>query len=117
MDIFEKIARKFKLVEEKSTTEQIMEKREDLKIKIAVSLYNKNFTDEEIDNVLSVIIQAEDKIKEIKDSLIGTNINMNENTDPLQPLVDGKAKIREISQRMNEEVRDLIAQYAKNHQS
>ncbi len=115
MDILEKIARKFKLVPEKSTTEQIMEKRGDLKIQIAVSLYNKGFSDDEINTVLGIIIDAEEKIQQVKDSLEGTNFNPNENQDPMQPIIDGRRKIQEISLKMNEDVRDAISQFSKNH--
>ena len=116
MDIFEKIAKKFHLVEEKSTTEQINEARNDLKLQIAVKLYNQGFSDEEIANVIGIIINAENEIKKIKDSLIGTNINPEEGKDPMKPLIDGQAKIREISLKMNDEVRELIKNYSLKHQ-
>lgn len=115
MDIIEKIAKKFKLVPEKSTTEQIMEKRGDLKIQIAVSLYNKGFSDDEISTVLGIIIDAEEKIQQIKNSLEGTNYNPDEDKDPMQPIIDGRKKIKEISLKMNEDVRDAISIFSKNH--
>lgn len=115
MDILEKIAKKFKLVPEKTTTEQILEKRGDLKIQIAVSLYNKGFSDDEIKTVLGIIIDAEEKIQQIKDSLEGTNINPDETKDPMQPIIDGRKKIQEISLKMNEEIRDTISLFSKNH--
>lgn len=118
MGILENIARKFHLVEdEKSTTEQILEQRGNLKIDIAVKLYKQGFTEEEIENVLQIIITAEDEIQQIKDSLNGTNINPDLSKDPMQPIIDGRAKIREISLRMNEDIRKTIQEYVIRHQN
>lgn len=114
MDIFEKIARKFKLVEEKSTTEQIMEKRGDLKLNLAVKLYEQGFSDEEIENILQIIISAEDEINGIKKSLVGTNVNQ-ESGEELTLLNEGKAKIKAITLKMNEDLQNAIQTYTLNH--
>lgn len=115
MELFEKIAKKFKLVEEKSTTEQILEKRGDLKINLAVKLYEQGFSDEEIENVLQIIISAEDEISQIKKSLEGTNINQKAGEE-LKPVNEGRQKIRAITLKMNEDLQNTIQNYALNHQ-
>ena len=113
MDIFEKIGKKFGLIEEKSKTEQITEDRENIKLNLAVKLYQANFTDEEIQEVLSIIQNAEDDIQKIKDSLIGTNINPK--GDPMEPLVKGREQIRQRQLEMQKELSETIAKFQKLH--
>ncbi|MBR5303374.1 MAG: hypothetical protein IKU37_00935 [Candidatus Gastranaerophilales bacterium] len=111
MNIFSKVAKKFGLVEEKSKTEIMQEKRDNLKLTIAVKLYEKGCSDSEIEQVLSIIQNAEDDIQIIKNSLIGTNINPQ--GDPNKPLHDGILKIRarqeEMQKELNEAIQNILA--------
>lgn len=108
MDIFKKIGKKFGLIkeEEKSTTEQIQEQRNDLKMTIAVKLYQCGCSDEEIEYILAIIQNAEDDIQIIKNSLIGTNINPQ--GDPNKPLYDGIEKIRTRQAELQKELQEAI---------
>lgn len=113
MDIFEKVGKKFGLIkeeEEKSKTEQINEQRQNLKLEIAVKLYQKGFDDEDIERVLAIIESAEADIQRIKNSLIGTNINPV--GDPMEPLHNGVEEIRKIQAQMQKEINETIAQIA-----
>lgn len=107
MDIFSKVAKKFGLAKkEKTQTEIINEQREDLKLSIAVKLYQRGCSDEEIEYILAIIQSAEDDIQIIKNSLIGTNINPK--GDPNKPLYDGITKIRTRQEEMQKELNEAI---------
>lgn len=114
MDIFKKVGEKFGLIEkeEKTKTEEMQEKRNSLKMTIAVKLYEKGCTDDEIEQVLSIIQSAEDDIQVIKDSLIGTNINPQ--GDPNKPLYDGIMKIRARQEELQKELNEAIQNLLKN---
>ncbi len=114
MNIFEKVAKKFGLVEEKSKTEQIKEDRENIKLNLAVKMYEAGFFDEEIEAVLAIIQNAENDIQKIKDSLIGTNINPK--GDPMAPLAGGVQEIRARQLQMQKEINEALAEFSKNHQ-
>jgi hypothetical protein len=115
MDIFSEVAKKFGLVkEEKTKTEIISEQRDDLKLTIAVKLYQKGCSDEEIERILSIIENAEDDIKMIKCSLIGTNINPE--GDPNKPLYEGIEKIKARQQEMQKELNEAIQNILRNKQ-
>ncbi len=108
MDIFEKIGKKFGIIKEEEIgrAEQFAQRRNNLKLNLAVQMYQKGCTDEEIDEVLSIIQSAEDDIQIIKNSLIGTNINPE--GDPGKPLYDGIDKIRKRQQEMQKELNEAI---------
>ena len=114
MDIFKKVGKKIGLVkeEEKSRTEQIQEQRNDLKMTIAVKLYQCGCSEDEIERVLMIIQSAEDDIQIIKNSLIGTNINPK--GDPNKPLHDGVEKIRQRQLEMQKELNEAIQNLLKN---
>ena len=114
MDIFKKVGEKFGLIkkEEKSKTEQIEEQRNNLKMAIAIKLYKKGCSDEEIEQILAIIQSAEDDIQIIKNSLIGTNINPQ--GDPNKPLHDGIMKIRARQEEMQKELNEAIQKLLKN---
>ena len=116
MDIFKKVGKKFNLIkeepEEKSRTEEILEQRSNLKLTIAVKLYQIGCNDEEIEQVLSIIESAENDIQIIKNSLIGTNINPK--GDPNKPLYDGVSKIRARQEEMQKELNEAIQNLLKN---
>ena len=108
MDLFNRFIKKNnEEKKEKTKTEQINEKRSDLKLEITAKLYAIGFSDEEVEKVLIIIKSAEDDIQRIKDSLIGTNINPV--GDPGAPLKDGIEKIRQIQVQMQKEVNETIA--------
>lgn len=107
MSFFKKIREKVGLEKkEKSKTEQMQEKRKNLKMTVAVKLYEKGCSDEEIEQVLSIIESAENDIQMIKNSLIGTNINPT--GDPNKPLYDGIMKIREREAELQKELQEAI---------
>lgn len=115
MDIFKKVGKKFGLIkeeEEKSRTEEIQDARNNIKMTIAVKLYQCGCTDEEIEHVLAIIENAENDIQMIKNSLIGTNINPK--GDPNKPLHDGVIKIRTRQEEMQKELNEAIQNLLKN---
>lgn len=107
MNIFEKIKAKLGIKEEeKSQTEIIEEKREDLKFTLVKKMYEKGCSEDDIDKVLMIIESAENDIQRIKTSLIGTNINPE--GDPNKPLYDGVTKIRARQQEMQYELNEAL---------
>lgn len=109
MNIFEKVGKKFGLIDEKNKdkTEEIMAQRDNIKLNMAVKLYQKGASDDEIEEVLSIIQSAEDDINEIKRTLIGTNINPDMN-DPMKPLREGQEAIRKRQLEMQKELSNAI---------
>ena len=93
MSLFEDIAKKLNLKkgEPASKTEAIQEDRNNIKLNLAVKLYQKGCTDEEVEEVLAVIETAETDIQTIKNSLNGTNINPE--GDPMKALQEGIEKM------------------------
>ena len=113
MDLFNKlIGKNNEEKKEKTKTEEINDRRNDLKLEISAKLYALKFSDEEVERVLTIIKSAENDIQRIKDSLIGTNINPV--GDPGAPLKDGIEKIREIQAQMQKEVNETIASIARS---
>ncbi|MBQ8636272.1 hypothetical protein IJX73_00615 [bacterium] len=114
MDIFEKVRKKFGLQKEvtKNKTEEIMAQREEIKLNLAVKLYQKGCSDDDIQQVLSIIQSAEDDINVIKKGLIGTNINPDEN-DPMKPIKEGREAIRKRQLEMEVELREAIDKILK----
>jgi len=114
MDIFNKVAKKFGLIDdEKSSTEKIMDERNKIKLNLAVKLCTIGFSDDEVAEVLGVIDSAEEDIKAIKDSLIGTNINPK--GDPMQPLSNGVDKIRARQLQMQQEIQETINRISEKY--
>ena len=113
--IIDKFGKKFGMVEEKSKTEEIMIQRENLKLDIAVKLYKIGCSDDEIECVLNIIKNAEDEIQVIKDSLIGTNINVE--GDPMEPLAKGREKIANRYKAMQAELQQEITRLLEIHKS
>ena len=111
MDLFNKFNKENENNKEKTKTEEILEKRNDLKLEISAKLYAIGFSDEEVEQVLTIIKNAEYDIQRIKDSLIGTNINPV--GDPGAPLKDGIEKIRKIQTQMQKEINETIASISK----
>ena len=108
MDIFEKIGKKFGLIKETNKTEEIMKQRSDIKLNLAVKLYQQGFNDDEIEQVLNIIKNAEYDIQIIKNSLNGTNINPDLSKDPNAPLLNGIEKIRKRQLEMQKELNESI---------
>ena len=113
MDIFNKVAKKFGLVDEKTSTEKIMDERNKIKLNLAVKLCEAGFSDDEVASVLGIIDSAEKDIQEIKDSLIGTNINPQ--GDPMQPLSSGVDRIRARQLQMQQEIQEAIAKISQKY--
>ena len=115
MGVFEDVGKKFGLIKEqpKNRTEEIMAQREDIKLNLAVKLYQRGCSDDEIEEVLSIIQSAENDVNVIKNSLIGTNINPDEN-DPMKPLMEGKEAIRKRQLEMEAELKAAIDRILKD---
>lgn len=111
MSFFENFNKK---EEQPTKTEQIKESRHTVKLNLAVKLYEKGCTDDEVEEVLAVIETAETDIQIIKNSLIGTNINPNMEEDPMKPLYDGIEKIKQRQAEMKKELDETIERILRN---
>lgn len=115
MNFLENIGKKIGTKKDTQTqTEKIAQQRTDIKVELAAKLYQKGFSEDEVDIVLSIIETAENDIELIKKSLIGTNINPK--GDPNKPLADGVEKIKQRQIEMQKELNETIAMFAKNHE-
>lgn len=108
MDLFKKFSR------EKTKTEEINDKRAQLKKQIAQNLKNIGFSAKEIDEVISILNKSEEEIQIEKDSLIGTNIN-NEHT--IEITNSTLAKIREMELLAAQEMRLKIMEIQQRKQN
>jgi len=117
MSDFEELKNKIKTKDGKIRTEQINQERADLKLNLAVKLYQKGFDDEEVERVLSVVLSAEERIDIIKKGLIGTNINPDLSKDANQPLFSGVQEIRKIQFEMQQELNATIAEIMESKKS
>lgn len=90
-----------------SKTDEIMDKRAELKKTIAKNLKSIGFNKAEVDEVLDILNKSEEEIQIKKDSLIGTNINT-ENTVEIMDKVF--REIREIELRTSIEMKEKIAE-------
>ena len=105
----------FKEKKEKSRVEQFEERRNDIKTQLSAKLYTIGFSDDEVEEVLSIIESAESDIARIKQSLIGTNINPDLSKDINAPLHDGIMEIRKIQAQMEKELNETIARISQSH--
>lgn len=113
MGFFKKIGKKIGIVKEENRTEEINEQRGNIKYEIAVKLQKKGFKEEDIKTVIGVIEKAENDIQNIKDSLIGTNIN--QEGDPNEKLHKGLEEIRTRQQQMQDEIQKTIQQLSEKY--
>lgn len=110
MNIFKKLGRAAGLIPD-NPTEEIMEKRSQIKIEMANKLAAINFTEDEINSVLSILDKSEKDIQAKKDELIGTNIN-NDNTAIIMKKIFGE--IREIEVKAGEDMKQKIYEIKKS---
>lgn len=113
MNFFKKNEQKSGLINQTSKTEEIMEKREDIKLELATKLHNAGFPDDEVEYIIQIIRTAESDIQKIKDGLIGTNINPQ--GDPMEPLIKGKEAIRARQLQMQKDIQLAIEEFKKHH--
>ena len=107
-DIFKK--------KDENKTEQIMEERQDLKEQLANKLKNQfRFSSIEVREVMLIISDAENEIQQIKDSLIGTNINTDPN-EQVRKLENAKAQIRQIRDNMKVKIAEKVRQIKERKQ-
>ena len=85
-----------------------MKQRADIKLNLAVKLYQQGFSDDEIEKVLNIIKNAENDIQIIKNSLNGTNINPDLSKDPNEALFNGVEQIRKRQLEMQQELNETI---------
>lgn len=110
MKFIKKIGRKLGIIPE-NKTEEIMDERSKIKNNMIKSLQSIGFSEEEINEVISILTKCEEDVQNVKDEMIGTNINndfavevtqqkLNEvRALELKAAADIKAKISEIKQR------------------
>lgn len=106
MGIFKRLAEKLGIIEE-NKTEKIINERTGIKATLAANLKNINFTEEEIDEVLSIITKMEQDVQIQKDRLIGTNIN---NYTPEIIMKEIFDEIKRIQLQSGEDIRAKIAE-------
>ncbi len=104
--LFKQIGKKIGIVEE-NKTEEIMEKRSEIKVTMAQNLKNIGFTDSEVKEVLDILEKSEKDVQEQKDLLIGTNIN-NDYTDIVMKQIFDE--IRGIEIKAAADIRSKIAE-------
>lgn len=93
-----------------SQTEKIMEQREQIKASMEANLRKLNFTSLEVSEVLELISIAETKIQFIKDSLIGSNINIE---DPTPIMKKAQDEIRRLQQELANDIRNKVEEIKK----
>ena len=106
MGIIDKLAKLFGF-KKKTKTDEIIEERANLKVKIAQSLKNNGFRASEINEVMEILKNSEEEIQIIKDSLIGSNIN---NPDVVATTENALKRIRKIELETAGEMREKIAE-------
>ncbi len=106
MKFFKKIGQALGIIEENKTKE-IEEERSEIKLTMAKNLKSIGFGKEEIDEVLNIITEAEAKIQEQKDKLIGTNINNPDVNNTMKPIFD---EIKKIQLKMGDDIRLKISE-------
>ena len=106
MKFFKKFGEKLGIVEE-NKTEKIREKRAQVNETLANNLKNIGFTQEEVDEVFKIIKKCDTDIQNIKDEMIGTNINNEFAVEVTQSYVK---KIRDLEDKMGLDVRAKIAE-------
>lgn len=94
---------------EESKMEEIMAERAKIKESMTQNLKRIGFTDDEIHEVLFILADTELQIKNIKEDLVGTNIN-NTDSDPNQILNDRVNEIRNLEIKASEKIRKKIAE-------
>lgn len=109
MGFFKELGKKLGFIEEDKTA-QIKEERSKIVSGISEKLKMLNFTDEEINEVTSILKKMEADVQIEKNALIGTNIN---NPDPTIIMKEKMDKIREIELKAAEDMRTKIAEIKK----
>lgn len=112
MKFIKKIGKKLGFLPD-NKTEEIMDERAKIKVTMTKNLQSIGFNEDEIQEVLSILTKCEQDVQNIKDEMIGTNINnifaveitqqkLNEIRElELKAAQDIKMKISEIKQSKN----------------
>ena len=122
MSIFRKLAKKLGVEKEEidenkpfltgsdeNKTEEIMQERTKIMTEMENNLKKLGFDDNEVNEVIFILNKLERDKQEIKDSLIGTNIN-NPNKDQGLVIKDALATMRKMELQAAAEVRQKIAE-------
>ena len=104
MGIIDKLAKLFGF-KKKTKTDEIIEERANLKVKIAQNLRNQGFGAGEINEVLNILKECEEEIQIIKDSMIGTNIN---NDNVVEDTQNALNRIRKLELQAGVDMRNKI---------
>lgn len=81
---------------------------EELKAQMKVQLINMNFNSYEQHEIIKIIEDAQKKIKEISESLIGTNINNNPKKETEKAMKEIDKIMKAIPKSIKEKLNDLI---------
>ena len=102
------------LSESDDKTLQIAKERDAIKEKMTEKLKGLKFTEDEIKSVLEIIFIAEGKIEALKSTLIGTNINNDDQTPALaHVLVQIKQLQIDMAQDIKQRVAEILAKKNK----
>lgn len=74
MKFIKKIGKKLGIIPD-NKTDEIMDERSKIKMNMIKSLNSIGFSEDEIQEVLSILTKCEQDVQKIKDEMIGTNIN------------------------------------------
>ena len=74
MKFIKKIGKKLGIIPD-NKTDEIMDERSKIKMNMTKSLNSIGFSEDEIQEVLSILTKCEQDVQKIKDEMIGTNIN------------------------------------------
>lgn len=81
---------------------------------LEISMKALGLNNDDIQEVLSIIDDAQNQIQQIKDSLIGTNIDMH----PKEPMAAAEAEIsritKEMAQKVPEKAKEIILRKNEN---
>lgn len=78
---------------EETQTDKINKERSEIKETMAKNLKNIGFSDEEVQEVTSILTRCEEDVQEFKDLLIGSNINNDDTIGTMQVVLDRKSVV------------------------
>lgn len=107
MNIFKKIGEHLGFIEP-NKTEEIMQKRSQIKQDMEEKLKTIGFNEDEINEVLSILTECEKEVQKQKDMLIGTNIN-NPQVDITMKEIFGEIRRIELKsvEKMKEKIKEI----------
>lgn len=98
---------------EETQTDKINKERSEIKETMAKNLKNIGFSDEEVQEVTSILARCEEDVQEFKDLLIGSNINNDDTIGTMQVVFE---QIRKVELQAAEDIKAKIAEIRKRHE-